>query len=111
MVLHHLLERDMEGLTSFESRFQRMLILCSGRSLPNERRDPAHPRLEVRVNYAINFALIIGFVCLDWLRFHDILKPEIPTGADWLTGILSLLVFYVATQSILHSRAERRLTR
>ena len=48
--------------------------------------------------------LIASFLFLDWLRFHDILKPgEVPTVADWLTGFLSLLVFYVAFKSLLCS--------
>jgi hypothetical protein len=59
------------------------------------------------VSYAINIILIIGFVLLDWLRFHDVLKPEIPTIADWLTGVLSLLVFYVAAKSLLVITRQR----
>lgn len=52
----------------------------------------------------VNMVLIAGFLFLDWLRFHDILKPgEVPTVADWLTGFLSLLVFYVAFKSLLGS--------
>lgn len=54
---------------------------------------------------AVSLILIGGFLVLDWLRFHDILKPgEAPTAADWLTGFLSLLVFYVATNSLLGNR-------
>ena len=52
------------------------------------------------MSYAINVILIAGFIVLDWLRFHDIFKPEVPTAADWLTGVLSLLVFYVAVKSL-----------
>jgi hypothetical protein len=44
--------------------------------------------------------LIVGFLVLDWLRFHDIFKPERPTLADWLTGVLSLFVFYLALVSL-----------
>jgi hypothetical protein len=57
---------------------------------------------------AINVMLIVGFLVLDWLRFHDILKPEAPTAADWLTGILSLLVFYVALNSLLRVRQRAK---
>lgn len=57
---------------------------------------------------AINVMLIVGFLVLDWLRFHDILKPEAPTAADWLTGILSLLVFYVAVNSLLGVRQRAK---
>lgn len=53
------------------------------------------------MSYAVNIILIVGFIILDWLRFHDIFKPEIPTAADWLTGALSLLVFYVAAKGVL----------
>lgn len=59
------------------------------------------------MTFAINIVLIVGSVILDWLRFHDILKPEPPTAADWLSGLLSLLVFYVATRSILASQERR----
>lgn len=52
----------------------------------------------------INWVLVIGFIILDWLRFHDILKPETPTMADWLTGVLSLLVFYVAVKALLAAK-------
>lgn len=50
---------------------------------------------------SIDMVLIAGFLILDWLRFHDIFKPEAPTVADWLTGALSLLVFYVALESLI----------
>ena len=53
------------------------------------------------MSYAVNIILIVGFIILDWLRFHDIFKSEIPTAADWLTGALSLLVFYVAAKGVL----------
>ena len=52
------------------------------------------------MRHAVDIVLIVGFVILDWIRFHDIFKPEAPTVADWLTGILSLLVFYVAVSSL-----------
>lgn len=60
---------------------------------------------EVQVKRSINWVLIVGFVILDWLRFHDVLKPEAPTAADWLTGVLSLLVFYVAAKALLSVEA------
>jgi hypothetical protein len=57
---------------------------------------------------AVNVVLIVGFVMLDWLRFHDILKPgETPTAADWLTGSLSILVFYVAINSLVGRTASK----
>lgn len=60
---------------------------------------------------SINWALIVGFIILDWLRFHDILKPEDPTVADWLTGVLSLLVFYVAARALLTVQGRTQATR
>ena len=56
----------------------------------------------------IHPVLIGGFILLDWLRFHDVLKPETPTLADWLTGGLSLLVFYVAAQSLMEGDRQWR---
>jgi hypothetical protein len=56
----------------------------------------------------IDVVLIGGFLILDWLRFHDIFKPEVPTAADWLTGALSLLVFYVAIESLIRRSVARR---
>ncbi len=56
----------------------------------------------------IGYVLIGGFVALDWLRFHDIFKPETPTFADWLTGVLSLLVFYCAWERLAGGNRQRR---
>lgn len=63
------------------------------------------------MSYLINVTLIVGFILLDWLRFHDILKAEVPTGADWLTLMLSLLVFYAAVTSLLAELGQRKITR
>jgi hypothetical protein len=52
----------------------------------------------------IDATLIAGFIVLDWLRFHDILKPEVPSAADLLTGLLSVGVFYVAMKSLVEQR-------
>lgn len=62
---------------------------------------------EATMRKAIDVALIGGFLILDWLRFHDIFKPEAPTVADWLTGVLSILVFYVAIESLIRSSIPR----
>jgi hypothetical protein len=46
--------------------------------------------------------LIIGFLFVDMLFFHDIFKPgETTSLAQWLTGILSIPVFIISIQSIL----------
>lgn len=57
---------------------------------------------------AIDVVLIAGFLILDWLRFHDIFKPEAPTVADWLTGALSILVFYAALESLVRRGVASR---
>jgi hypothetical protein len=49
--------------------------------------------------------LILGFLCVDFLFFHDLLKPgEVTTLPQYLTGFLSLLVFVVCAQSLLKPR-------
>ncbi|HKU18895.1 MAG TPA: hypothetical protein VJP80_06515 [Candidatus Saccharimonadales bacterium] len=54
---------------------------------------------------AIALILIIGFLAVDFLFFHDILRPgEAITPAQYLTGALSILVFAVAAQSLLADR-------
>lgn len=49
----------------------------------------------------LSITLIIGFLAVDFLFFHDILKPgEHITIAQYLTGFLSLLVFAAATKTL-----------
>ena len=49
----------------------------------------------------IDILLITGFLAVDFLFFHDILKPgEVISFAQWLTGILSILVIIVSIQSL-----------
>jgi len=46
--------------------------------------------------------LIVGFLCVDFLFFHDILKPgEVITLPQYLTGILSLPIFALSAQTLL----------
>lgn len=48
--------------------------------------------------------LIAGFLFVDLLYFHDILKPgEVTTVPQYLTGFLSVLVFAICGQSLLRS--------
>jgi len=57
------------------------------------------------MNRAVYLVLVVGFVILDWMRFHDFNKPgEVLTTADWLTGFLSLLVFYLAIDPLVNTR-------
>jgi hypothetical protein len=47
--------------------------------------------------------LIAGFLFVDFLFFHDIFKPgEAITASQYLTGILSIPVFYLAGRSLLN---------
>jgi hypothetical protein len=49
--------------------------------------------------------LIVGFVAVDFLFFHDVLKPgEGTTLPQYMTGCLSILVFVVCAQSLLKPR-------
>lgn len=50
----------------------------------------------------ISVILIIGFLFVDFLFFHDIFKPgETTSVAQYLTGILSLPVFAVSIMTLL----------
>lgn len=49
--------------------------------------------------------LIVGFLVVDFLFFHDVLKPgEITTLPQYMTGLLSILVFAVCAQSLLRPK-------
>lgn len=50
-------------------------------------------------------ALILGFLFVDFLFFHDIFKPgETITLPQYLTGVLSLPVFVIAIKSLLPTK-------
>ena len=52
---------------------------------------------------AIEVFLVVVFLAVDFLFFHDILKPgEAPTPAQYLTGLLSLFVIAICAQSLLN---------
>jgi hypothetical protein len=54
------------------------------------------------MNKYFAIVLIFGFLAVDFLFFHDILKPgESITAAQYLTGLLSTPVFIVAARSLL----------
>jgi hypothetical protein len=54
------------------------------------------------MNKYFAIVLIFGFLAVDFLFFHDILKPgESITAAQYLTGLLSIPVFIVAARSLL----------
>ena len=50
----------------------------------------------------IYMVLVIGFLFVDMLFFHDFFKPgEVTTLPQYLTGILSLPVFYISIKELL----------
>jgi hypothetical protein len=53
----------------------------------------------------LDVALIVGFLFVDFLFFHDLLKPgEVTTLPQYMTGVLSILVLVVCAQSLLKPR-------
>ena len=51
---------------------------------------------------ATDAGLIVGFLVVDFLFFHDILKTgEVTTLPQYMTGFLSILVFAVCSKSLL----------
>lgn len=46
--------------------------------------------------------LIVGFLVVDFLLFHDAFKPgEVVTAVQYLTGVLSVIVIGRSIQSLL----------
>jgi hypothetical protein len=59
---------------------------------------------ETDVKKALAIVLIVGFVSVDFLFFHDILKPgEVVTFPQYLTGLLSIPVMVLAFLYLLRS--------
>ncbi|HET9116408.1 MAG TPA: hypothetical protein VF124_02635 [Gaiellaceae bacterium] len=53
---------------------------------------------------ALDIGLIVGFLAVDFLFFHDLLKPgEVTTLPQYLTGLLSISVLAICGQSLLKS--------
>jgi len=51
--------------------------------------------------------LILGFLFVDFLFFHDIFKVgEVTTLPQYLTGILSAIVIILSVQSLLEHRMD-----
>jgi len=49
----------------------------------------------------IDVVLVVGFLFVDFLFFHDLLKyGEMTSFAQYLTGILSIPVFVISLQSL-----------
>jgi hypothetical protein len=54
----------------------------------------------------IDIVLILGFLFVDFLFFHDIFKAgETTSLGQWLTGVLSVLVIVISCQSLLKDHA------
>jgi hypothetical protein len=54
---------------------------------------------------ALDISLILGFLAVDFLFFHDLLKAgEVTTLPQYMTGLLSILVFAMCGQSLLFQR-------
>ena len=52
----------------------------------------------------MDVGLIAGFLAVDFLFFHDIFKTgEVTTVPQYMTGVLSLLVFAMCSESLLKS--------
>lgn len=51
---------------------------------------------------AVDVALIVGFLAVDFLFFHDLFKKgETTTAPQYMTGLLSVLVFAICSRSLL----------
>src|SRR5213596_3326296 len=62
----------------------------------------------VGMKKALALALILGFLFVDFLFFHDVLKPgEVVTFPQYLTGVLSIPVVLISAYFLL--RASGRL--
>jgi hypothetical protein len=53
----------------------------------------------------VSISLILGFLFVDFLFFHDIFKPgEATTAAQYLTGLLSIPAIVIFAQSLLKTQ-------
>ncbi len=60
----------------------------------------------------LSITLILGFLFIDLLFFHDIFKPgEVTTLPQYLTGILSIPVMVIALQSLLQRGGRTKNSR
>ena len=52
----------------------------------------------------LDIGLIVGFLAVDFLFFHDVFKTgEVTTAPQYMTGFLSVLVFATCSESLLKS--------
>ena len=53
----------------------------------------------------LDLGLIVGFLAVDFLFFHDLFKAgEVTTVPQYMTGLLSIVVIAVCSQSLLSAR-------
>jgi hypothetical protein len=56
---------------------------------------------------ALAIVLVIGFLLVDFLFFHDVLKPgEVITFPQYLTGVLSIPVVLLSALFLLRGSAD-----
>ena len=56
---------------------------------------------------ALAVGLILGFLLVDFLFFHDVLKPgEIVTFPQYLTGVLSIPVVLISALFLLRGSSD-----
>ncbi len=59
----------------------------------------------------VSVVLIVGFLFVDFLFFHDFFKPgETTSLAQYLTGILSIPVFVMSAQVLLKNKGHTKNT-
>jgi hypothetical protein len=52
----------------------------------------------------VDVGLIVGFLAVDFLFFHDVFKAgEVTTVPQYVTGVLSILVFAMCGQTLAKS--------
>ena len=53
---------------------------------------------------ALDVGLIVGFLAVDFLFFHDVMKArEVTSLPQYMTGLLSIAVLAICGQSLLKS--------
>jgi hypothetical protein len=71
---------------------------------PGRVEGPARRIYNRGMRHAMDVFLIVGFLVVDFLFFHDVFKAgEVTTPAQYLTGFLSILVIAVCGQSLMKS--------
>ena len=67
----------------------------------------AHTAYRSSMKKTLAVVLIVGFLVVDFLFFHDILKPgESPTAAQYLTGLLSIPVLIASAHYLLREKSS-----